>query len=121
MTLKRFSTWAVALLALSAFTISLNAAAPERPFINSISIGQSSDTPPHPFVFISWKAPSTPPVSYEIQRKLFLFGWRVKAHLVGANVAWADTKPAKRVAHYRMRALSPDGTSKWSNTVHIDP
>jgi len=74
----------------------------------------------HIVVVVSWKQPVQPPEAYQVQRKLFPWGWRNMATVNGQNTAWQDSKPAKRPATYRVRALAQNEKSKWSNRVLVD-
>jgi len=58
---------------------------------------------------------------YEVQRKLFPYGWRDKGTATAAEVAWRDTKPAKRRAWYRMRMVDGRNYGKWTTPIIVDP
>lgn len=107
--------------ALSLFAVSVFAAAPikakaERTtFVNGITHTDAT--------IVTWSANgqiSQPAQSYEIQRKLFPFGWRAVGTANQTAQAWLDRKPAKRAAWYRVRIVFDGSKSPWSNKAYVD-
>lgn len=74
-------------------------------------------------VVLNWQAATAfdqPAQSYEIQRKLFPFGWRAVGTASQTAQNWLDRKPAKRAAWYRVRVVFDGSKSAWSNKAYID-
>jgi hypothetical protein len=117
MKLIRFLAVVVMGMALLMVTVMADVAAPR--IVNAQRVVVNND-PDHMVVVISWKQPVQSVEAYQVQRKLFPWGWRNMATINGQNCAWQDSKPAKRPATYRMRALAQKETSKWSNRVLVD-
>ena len=76
-----------------------------------------------PVVVVSWtprKAFDVPAQSYEIQRKLFLFGWRNSGTVSRDGQVWFDRHPSKRASWYRVRIVFDGAKSEWSNKAYVD-
>jgi hypothetical protein len=113
----KFVALVVMVMALLVVAATADVTAPK--IVNAQRVAVNND-PDHMVVVISWKQPVQPVEAYQIQRKLFPWGWRNMATVNGQNSAWQDSKPAKRPATYRMRALAQQEKSKWSNRVLVD-
>ncbi len=61
------------------------------------------------------------PAQYQVQRKLFPWGWRTKGSAQSIDVAWRDSKPAKRRAWYRMRVVTGAQKGRWSTPLVVEP
>lgn len=65
-------------------------------------------------VSLTWRvyAIEQPIVSYEVERRLFPFGWRRVGQ--SRDLSWIDAKPSRRESWYRVRAVLDKGKSPWS-------
>jgi len=73
-------------------------------------------------VLVTIGAPPEPGWVVEVQRKVFLWGWRQKGFIHPHNITYRDPQPAKRPAQYRIRLLGPDGAKgAWSRPVKFNP
>lgn len=52
------------------------------------------------------------PLGYEVQRRLFPFGWRKTG--MSRDGLWIDRKPSKRESWYRVRPIYEDASGEWS-------
>lgn len=52
------------------------------------------------------------PMGYEVQRRLFPWGWRKVGHSSG--VLWLDRRPSRRASWYRVRPVYEDASGEWS-------
>lgn len=108
-------------IAFASITKAAEVPALPRPVITFVNSTFINNDPTKPAVQLGWKAYPFPPDAFQFQRKLFVWGWRNVGTINGNNVAWADRRPSKREASYRMRALRDGDKSPWSNVVKIKP
>src|SRR5690348_16048407 len=103
MRILKFLTLVVMVMLLLTVVTMADVAAPKIINAQRVAVNNDSD---HLVVVISWKQPVQQPDAYQIQRKLFPWGWRNMGTINGQNLAWQDSRPAKRSATYRVRALA---------------
>jgi hypothetical protein len=71
-------------------------------------------------VAVTWLLQPETPQAYEIQRKLFPWGWRKLAVVNSNTMLWIDKKSAKRGSWYRVRAIYEDHKSPWSGKAYTN-